>query len=103
MLESARPNLRIGMAPTVTQKDSKGPAHIRQPRRQILVNRPYQLRAVFPVVVYGGLLFALTLAFVFLPEHHQVAADPDQIIRAIRTAELLRLEVWLAPFLVLCG
>jgi len=38
-----------------------------------------------------------------LPEHHQVAADPDPIIRAIRTAELLRLELWLAPFLVLCG
>jgi hypothetical protein len=91
------------VTPRDSAKDTNTSARLHQPRRKIIVDRAYQYRSIFPIFVYGALFLALTVGLVLLPEHHQVAADPDPIIRAIRTAELFRIELWLAPFLVLSG
>src|SRR5450759_2757912 len=78
-------------------------ARVRKARRRIIVNRGYQFRAMFPVLVYAGLLVLLILGLVLLPMHRQIAADPDPVIQAILGAQLLRIELWLAPLLVLSG
>jgi hypothetical protein len=78
-------------------------ARVRKARRRIIVNRGYQFRAMFPVLVYAGLLVLLILGLVLLPMHRQIAADPDPVIQALLGAQLLRIELWLAPLLVLSG
>ena len=89
--------------PKDRRKETPPSAHLHRPRRQVLVNRGFQYRAMFPVFVFAALLAVLAGGLVLLPEHHQIAADPDPILGAIRAAELFRIEVWLAPLLLLSG
>ncbi len=93
----------IMTAPVVHKDEAPASVRVHKPRRQIVVHFGYQFRALYPVFVFGGLLVLLTLALVWLPMHHQLAADPNAIVRALLAAQLFRIEVWLAPLLVLAG
>lgn len=74
---------------------------VHKPRRRVVVNLGFQFRTLYPIFVYLGLLIALTLALVWLPMHRQIAADPNPIIQAILAAQLFRIELWLAPLVLL--
>ncbi len=90
-------------APVVHKDEAPASVRVHKPRRQIVVHFGYQLRALDPVVVFGVLLVLLTLGLVWLPMHRQLAADPNAVVRALLAAQLLRIEVWLAPLLFLAG
>ena len=62
-----------------------------------------QFRALTPVAIYGVLLVGLAVALVFVPMHQRVAADPDRIVRALFAAQLFRIEMLLAPVVLLSG
>lgn len=94
---------RVMTLPVVHKAEAKASTHVHQRRRQIVVNLAYKFRALFPVLVCVGLLLVLTLALVWLPMHRQIAADPNPMIRALLAAQLFRIEMWLAPLLVLSG
>ncbi len=72
-------------------------------RRQIIVNRAFQMRTLRPILVYTGLVAVLAAVLVFLPMHRQAAADPDPRIQAVLDSELFRIELWLTPLLLLSG
>jgi hypothetical protein len=78
-----------------------GPVH--EARRRIIVNRGYQFRVLLPVLVFAGLLFLLTIGLVLLPMHSRIAADPNPVVQTLLGAQLLRIELWLAPLLLLSG
>lgn len=63
----------------------------------------YQWWAMFSVFIYGALLLALTTAFVWIPLNRRIAADPSPVVQALLAAELFRVELWLAPLLLLSG
>ncbi len=74
-----------------------------KPRRRKQMTLGFQLRAVFPVVVFGVLFAFLTLVVVWIPMHRMVAADPSPIVKALMQALLFRVELWLAPLLLICA
>jgi len=76
---------------------------IRERRQRRALSLAFQLRAVLPVLLYGGLLIVLTLVFVWLPVQREFAADPNPVVKAILSVQLLRLELLLAPFLLISG
>jgi hypothetical protein len=82
---------------------AKSSARLRHPRRQYIINPSFQYRAMYPVLIFAFLFFALTLGIVWLPMHHQLARDSDPIIKAILAAQLMRIEIWLATLFVLSG
>ena len=73
----------------------------KRPRPRLTLGE--QLRALIPVVVFGFLLLVLTVAVVFVPMHARAAADSNLIVRALLGAQLFRIEIWVAPLLLLCG
>lgn len=79
------------------------PARARNKRPRPRMTLRFQLRALMPVFVFGIFLLVLTVVFVWMPAHQRVAADPNLIVRAILGAQLFRIEVWLAPLLLLCA
>lgn len=81
--------------------EAKASMRVHKPRRRVVVNLGFQFRTLYPIFVYLGLLIALTLALVWLPMHRQIAADPNPIIQAILAAQLFRIELWLAPLVLL--
>jgi methyl-accepting chemotaxis protein len=88
---------------TPVRAEAKLATGIRERRKRKPLSLAFQLRALLPVFIYGGLLVALTLAFVWLPFQHDIAADPSPVVKAILSAQLLRLELSLAPFLLISG
>lgn len=76
---------------------------IRERRKRKPLSLAFQFRALVPVFLYGGLLVALTLVFVWLPFQRDIAADPSPVIKAILSAQLLRLGLMLAPLLLISG
>jgi hypothetical protein len=87
------------MASPALQKPA--PTRLKKPRFKIIVNRAFQFRALMPLAIFAALLLVLTLALVFIPMNRQIDADPDPLIQALLGAQLLRIEMWLAPLLVL--
>ncbi len=83
--------------------EAKVVPRVRTPRPRTTLTLGFQLRALFPVMLYGALLLALTIFFVWLPMHRQLAADPSPVFRALLAAQLFRLELWLAAFLFIAG
>ena len=92
MTSAAKVPAAVGMHP-----------HENRPRKRVRMGFAYQLWAMFSVFVYGALLLALTTAFVWVPLNRRVAADPSPVVQALLAAELFRVELWLAPLLLLCG
>ncbi|MGH9522580.1 MAG: hypothetical protein ACRD3E_08615 [Terriglobales bacterium] len=79
------------------------PARAPDKRPRPRLTLAHQLRAMVPVIVYGVLLVALAIAVVFVPMHQRAAADPDPVVRALFAAQLFRIEVLLAPLVLLSG
>ena len=48
-------------------------------------------------------MVVLTLVFVWLPFQRDIAADPSPVIKAILSAQLLRIGLMLAPLLLISG
>lgn len=69
-------------------------------RRRLLVDYPFQLRALRPLLVFVLLYVLLLAAFLFVPLQRSVAAEPDIGVRAILQAQLFRLHLYLWPLLV---
>jgi hypothetical protein len=82
---------------------SESKAGVHQPRRQMIVDMGFQARFLLPILVYTVVFLVLTLAFVWFPMHRQIAADPSPIVQALLAAQLFRIELWLAPLLLLSG
>ncbi len=75
----------------------------RSARRKTALTLGFQLRAILPVIIYGALLVALTSLFVWVPMYRQAIADPSPVIGAILAAQLFRIVLWLAAFLLIAG
>ena len=88
---------------TPVRAEAKLATSVRERRKRQTLSLAFQMRALLPVFIYGGLLVALTLVFVWLPFQSDVAADPNPVIKAILSAQLLRLELSLAPLLLISG
>lgn len=71
----------------------------RMARRPVKLTLAFQLRAVLPVLLYAALLIVLTLVFMWLPMQREIAADPSPVVKALLSAQLFRVEIWLATFL----
>jgi hypothetical protein len=89
------------MPSAAPQLSKDRPARAHKARRRIIVNHAYQFRALLPVCVFAGLFFLSTLGLVLLPIHRQLAADPSPVVQALLGSQLLRIELWLGPLLVL--
>jgi hypothetical protein len=81
----------------------KAATAVRNARRRRTPSIGFQFRALLPVIVYGALFIALTAVFLWIPMHRQLAADPSPVIKAILAAQLFRIELWLATFLLISG
>src|SRR5690348_13835637 len=83
--------------------EAKLASGVREPRKRQALSLGFQFRALLPVIVYGALLVALTVVFVWLPFQRDIAADPSPVVKAILSAQLFRIELYLAPFLLISG
>lgn len=88
---------------TPVRAEAKLATGVRERRKRNALSLAFQIRALLPVLIYGGLLVVLTLVFVWLPFQSDIAADPNPVIKAILSAQLLRLELSLAPLLLISG
>ena len=88
---------------TPVRAEAKLATSVRERRKRQTLSLAFQMRALLPVFIYGGLLVVLTLVFVWLPFQSDIAADPNPVIKAILSAQLLRLELSLAPLLLISG
>lgn len=71
-----------------------------KPRRRMAMTLGFQLRAVFPVVLFGALFALLTLIVVWIPLNRQANADPSPVIKELLSTELFKVELYLAPLLL---
>lgn len=69
-------------------------------RQRTAMTVGFQLRALFPVFLVVALFATLTVVVVLLPLHRQVNADPSPVIKELLAAELFKVELWLAPLLL---
>lgn len=72
-------------------------------RRRLIVDWPFQLRALLPLVIFVVVYAALIVGLAFVPLHRKVNAEPDPGVRAILRAQLDSLHWNFWPLLGTAG
>ena len=70
-------------------------------RRRVIVDSPFQLRMVVPVVVFLVTFATLTGAFVVFPLYRNSTLDPSPVVRALMQEQLLSLHIRLWPMMMI--
>jgi hypothetical protein len=75
----------------------------RRVRRRIIINPAFQFRMLLPVVVFAVVQALLLGLFVFFPLHRSASLDPDPVVQAMFSEQLLNLHVRLWPMFTFAG
>lgn len=79
------------------------PARPKQEREPLLVDVGFQVRSLFPLLVFAGLYTVLLLAVLFIPLARNLAAEPDMRVRILLQAQLWQIHFHLWPLLGVAG
>src|SRR3970282_13547 len=71
-------------------------------RRRLIVDAPFQLRALLPLILFVAIYLAL-MGLTFYRLHTAAAAEPDPGVRAILAAQLNNLHLHFWPVLGVAG
>jgi hypothetical protein len=69
--------------------------------RRIIVDAPFQLRMLKPMVVFVLAFLVLTGGVVFFPLYHRAANDPSPVVRALLQEQLLSFHMRFWPMFVI--
>ncbi len=75
----------------------------RRVRRRMMVNTPFQVRLLKPLLVGGLVLAAMTAGLIFLPLYQSASLDPSPMAQALLREQLLSIQVRFWPLLILAG